>query len=613
MTDTAIAIRDLGKMYRLYKRPADKVLDAFGLNKFLFWRKQYYQEFWALRGLNLEIKKGERLGLIGRNGAGKSTLLKIIIGNIAPTEGSIQVQGRVQALMELGTGFHPEFTGRQNIQASLAYQGLSQNKIRELEEEIIDFSELDDFIDQPIKTYSAGMYARLAFTVATVIEPEILIIDEVLGAGDAYFAGKCVERMRKLTEDTGATVLFVSHDLGSVQALCNRAIWIDRGILRSEGQPLNIIKQYSAMVRREEEIRLKARDLKVTKKQATLLESHKDIYEKCLFRLVDINGGQPSGIHKIRTISLSSGTEQLAHLQVGSPLDNHPDHEHYLMTEKGFMNWGEATKDELGYYRKYANFKGKYYHAPFEFSVPKSYLNNPSKLKLEVLADCEDECVAVEIFIPNQNKYHSLGILKSGLFQNVFYVDMTNLFMDIEMMRNNALSAKNNSVSDFSLDIAENSINIDEYGSRQEVLINRVYLLDVTSQETKSLCTLEPFQVVIEYKTQVPISNPTFVFCIYLPSGLTASQWLISTKEMGTETIEGQGKVVFRSDSLYLGRGSYVASSAIFKWRPEKGLEPEAYHVLDRCIHFQVINKDATDITDYGICRQPINTALLLD
>ncbi|MBD2297078.1 ABC transporter ATP-binding protein [Nostoc sp. FACHB-190] len=601
MTDVAIAIRDLGKMYRLYRHPADKVLDAFGVNKFLFWRKHYYQEFWALRGLNLEIKKGERLGLIGRNGAGKSTLLKIITGNVAPTEGKAEVKGRVQALMELGTGFHPEFTGRQNIQASLAYQGLSQAKIRELEEEIIDFSELEDFIDQPIKTYSAGMYARLAFTVATVIEPEILIIDEVLGAGDAYFAGKCVERMKKLTEESGATVLFVSHDLGSVQALCNRAIWIDKGTIRAEGQPLNIIKQYTALVRHDEEIRLRARDLKVSKKQAVLLERKQDIYEKFLFRLVGIDGSHPVGVHKIRTLSIWYGYENIGHIQVGAPLDNHPDQEHYLMNEKGFMDWGKSMKDELGYYRQYANFKGRYAHAPFEFSIPKSYLNKAEELKLEICAECEQECVAVEIFIPEKHQYHRLGILKQGAYDNKFIISIINHFIDTEIELDNSKEAK-----------AASQLEIDEYGSKNEVLITQVNFIDANGKETKTLCSLAPFQVVIEYIAKVPVYNPTFVFCIYLPSGLTASQWLVSSQEMGREIIDGRGKVVFQSESLLLGRGSYVASVALFKWRPQKGLEPESYHVLDRCIHFQIVNTDETDIVDYGICRQPIIPKLFL-
>ncbi|WP_414578361.1 ABC transporter ATP-binding protein [Anabaena sp. CCY 9402-a] len=603
MTETAIAIRDLGKMYRLYKHPADKVLDAFGINRWLFWRKQYYQEFWALRGLNLEVKKGERLGLIGRNGAGKSTLLKIITGNFAPTEGTVEVTGRVQALMELGTGFHPEFTGRQNIQASLAYQGLSPAKIKDLEEEIIDFSELYEFIDQPIKTYSAGMYARLAFTVATVIEPEILIIDEVLGAGDAYFAGKCVERMRKLTEDSGATVLFVSHDLGSVQALCNRVVWINRGILQADGEPLNVIKQYSALVRRDEEIRLRARDLKVSKKQAILLERQQDIYEKLLFRLVGLDGSHPVGLHKIRAISFCYSSDNIGYIQVGAPMDNHPDQEHYLMADAGFMDWGKPSKDELGYYRQYGNFHGKYAHAPFEFSIPKSYLNDEADFKLKIQADCEQESVAVELFITNQNKYYRLGVMKVGSCLNEFDVDIKHLIDWRQQDQDSLINLEvNKQKNDNSSNISQN---IDEYGS-QEVLITKVKLLDASGHETKILYSLEAFQVVIEYTTRIPVHNPTFVFCIYLSSGMTASQWLVSAEQIGRKVIDGSGVIIFHSNNLLLGTGAYVASTAIFKWYPRKGLEPEAYHVLDKCTHFQILNKEETEIIDYGICRQPI-------
>ena len=160
MSNTSIKIIQLGKLYKLYQKPIDKIFDAFGLN---FLIKRNNREFWALRGIDLEIKQGERVGLIGRNGAGKSTLLKLIIGNVSPTEGEIKVTGNIQALMELGTGFHPEFTGRQNIRASLAYYGYSNKQIDELEEEIIDFSELDEFIDQPVKTYLCRYVCKIRF------------------------------------------------------------------------------------------------------------------------------------------------------------------------------------------------------------------------------------------------------------------------------------------------------------------------------------------------------------------------------------------------------------------------------------------------------------------
>ena len=168
--------------------------------------------------------------------------------------------------MELGTGFHPEFTGIENIHAALTYQGLNHRQIREKTDDIIDFTELEEFIEQPIKTYSAGMYARLAFATATVVDPEVLIIDEVLGAGDAYFAGKCVERMQSMTVHSGTTVLFVSHDLSSVQQMCERVLWIDRGQIIRSGEPLDVLKHYNAMIRQENDLMLKAKEMKLQKK-----------------------------------------------------------------------------------------------------------------------------------------------------------------------------------------------------------------------------------------------------------------------------------------------------------------------------------------------------------
>ncbi|MGH7062179.1 MAG: ABC transporter ATP-binding protein, partial [Stellaceae bacterium] len=200
-------------MFRRYRHPRYRVLEAFGLPL----PKKAYDEFWALRGISLEVPRGESLAIIGQNGAGKSTLLNVICGGLKPSSGTVAVRGQIQALMDLGTGFHPEFTGRQNIYSALAYQGITGGQADEHFEEIVDFSELADFIDQPIKTYSSGMYARLAFSAATTIVPDILIIDEILGAGDAYFAAKCADRMRRLTKEVGATVLFVSHDMSSVQ------------------------------------------------------------------------------------------------------------------------------------------------------------------------------------------------------------------------------------------------------------------------------------------------------------------------------------------------------------------------------------------------------------
>ncbi len=212
-------------------------MDALGIPV----SKKRYDIFPALSEMNLEICRGERVALIGRNGAGKSTLLRVISGQMQLDSGLLTVNGTVQALMTLGTGFHPNFTGMQNIHSSLAYQGLSSEELDRCVADIVDFVELEGFLDRPVKEYSAGMYARLAFAVATSVTPDILIIDEVLGAGDAYFLGKCIQRMKALTSQ-GATILFVSHDISSVQMLCDRGIWIENGRIRDDGDLLAVSK-----------------------------------------------------------------------------------------------------------------------------------------------------------------------------------------------------------------------------------------------------------------------------------------------------------------------------------------------------------------------------------
>jgi ABC-type polysaccharide/polyol phosphate transport system ATPase subunit len=408
MATLAISIRSLGKMYKLYRKPVDKVLDAFGLNRWLFWRKHYYQEFWALRDLNLDVLKGERLGIIGRNGAGKSTLLKIISGNISPTEGFVNVQGRIQALMELGTGFHPEFTGRQNIQASLAYQGISPKEGETKEAEIIDFAELENFIDQPVKTYSAGMYARLAFATATSIEPDILIIDEVLGAGDAYFAGKSLERMRRLTEESGATVLFVSHDLGSVQQMCNRVIWIDRGRVVANDDPLTVTKTYYAAILKQEEERIKSRNARLSQNEEWAAKT--ELNHSLLGRFVISEGIQPQQAHPIRRLTLDFGAKFKAVLEPGTPMDNDQSQAAFLLTDPIYMNWSEPQLFNNSRVRYFKDNGGQYRHAPFIFMVPNNvWEKGVGTLKVEHAARA-GESVQVELY--DEQGYQPLGVLE---------------------------------------------------------------------------------------------------------------------------------------------------------------------------------------------------------
>lgn len=237
--DIAISLTNVSKVFKRYHRPVDRLKEIFLLGK------QKTEEFWALRDINLEILRGETVGIIGRNGSGKSTLLQIIAGTLQPTTGHVKMSGRVSALLELGSGFNPEFTGRQNVFFNGQILGLSQTEIESRFDNIAAFADIGSFIDQPVKTYSSGMFVRLAFAVAVNVSPQILIVDEALAVGDGIFVHKCMRRIKQL-QDSGKTILFVSHDTGSINRLCSSCIWIDSGHIAEVGLPVDISKHYQA-------------------------------------------------------------------------------------------------------------------------------------------------------------------------------------------------------------------------------------------------------------------------------------------------------------------------------------------------------------------------------
>lgn len=234
----AILVNGLYKNYQIYERPIDRLKEALHPLK-----KSYHKKFSALKGLGFSINKGESVAIIGKNGSGKSTLLKIITGVVSPSAGNIQVNGKVAAILELGSGFNPELTGLENIYLNTALNGISRSQAEQQLKSIVEFAELGDFIHQPVKNYSSGMRARLAFAVSIHVEPDILIVDEALSVGDAAFARKCFARMEEIRA-SGATILFVSHSLSSVITLCNRAIWISQGEQVLDGPPKAVTDLY---------------------------------------------------------------------------------------------------------------------------------------------------------------------------------------------------------------------------------------------------------------------------------------------------------------------------------------------------------------------------------
>ena len=253
MSDFIISARNVTKTYRLYTKPHYRFLDVLGLLR----GNGKYSEHHALHGINLDIRRGEKVALIGRNGAGKSTLLKLITGVTSPSSGSIVVNSQASALLQIGTTFHPEFTGRENVLSYLAYLGITGGSAMEKLFEIIEFSELEEYIDQPVKTYSTGMGARLMFAASTVMQPELLVIDEILSVGDAYFAKKSFERIEELCGGGYTTLILVSHDIYSASKLCDRMIWIDSGRVMIDGASALVMKAYEDSIRVQEESRLR--------------------------------------------------------------------------------------------------------------------------------------------------------------------------------------------------------------------------------------------------------------------------------------------------------------------------------------------------------------------
>jgi lipopolysaccharide transport system ATP-binding protein len=269
-SDYAIKVENLSKCYQIYDTPRDR-LKQFVVPKLksVFGRtsNNYYREFWALRDVSFEVNKGETIGIIGRNGSGKSTLLQMICGTLSPTSGSFVTHGRIAALLELGSGFNPEFTGRENIFLNATILGLAKEEIEARYDAIVGFADIGDFINQPVKTYSSGMFVRLAFAIQANIDPDILIVDEALAVGDAYFVHRCMLRFNEL-QKAGTTILFVSHDANAVRNLCSRAVWLLEGCIKDKGNSSKVVDGYLAHLFGQQVVEIKSTAGKISKEMS---------------------------------------------------------------------------------------------------------------------------------------------------------------------------------------------------------------------------------------------------------------------------------------------------------------------------------------------------------
>lgn len=565
MSDNVIEIRDLSKMYRLYSSPTYKMLDLFGLN----FKKDTYQEFWALRDVNLEIKRGEKVGFVGRNGAGKTTLLSIIAGNIAPTSGSVRVNGRVNALFTLGTGFHPEFSGRENISASLAFQGVTGGDVKRLTNEIIEFSELEEFIEQPLKTYSAGMYARLAFTVATAVKPEMLIIDEILGAGDAYFASKAVERMKELTGG-GTTVLFVSHDLSSVQRLCERSVWIDRGRVVTSGDTLGVIKAYSADVRKREESRLRAKSLGLSRKSLSDGAAGMQV----IFRLIGESGKPPAKGLPVHRFAFFLDGRKSSEVLVGDSMDNNPNEGSYVITDKGLINWGEPYRLGDRWARDFADVGGRYLHAAGVYKMPPGAELKDLSIEMEYMDGADGE-VRLEVYLEDEKRYETIGTVKpSGLMQWKTLRARSN--------RNELQKEAGIGSGEYVIDSA-----VDVYGTGKAG-IKSVCFKDAAGRHKFVFDEGEVISIVVDVVVKEKLGGrPYMGYAMFDDKGTVISNFfkMLNVTEQGDYFVEIELK-----NSHLLRKGRYIFSVALYEdVDPSDVSRPwPAYIVLDRKFEIQI-------------------------
>lgn len=356
MADTAIDIRNLHKVYRLYDKPVHRLLDMFGL----LFKKGVYTEHHALSDVNLKVERGEKVAIIGRNGAGKSTLLKIISKVLAATEGDVQINGTVHALLSIGTGFHDDFTGRENIYAYLTNLGISGEEADKKVADIIDFAEIDEFIDQPVGTYSTGMGVRLMFAASTAITPDILIVDEVLGVGDAYYVQKSINHMRQLCADQGTTLLLVSHDIYTAAQICDRVIWIDQGHVFQDGPATDVLRAYEASIRLQEEGRIRQRMLK--RRQ---LRERKG--EPVFFQIVPKDRSTQHPGMTVKGIRLLQDGLVIDQVDMESGL---ADSGRLLLDDMG--NWSAPYEKNGKIERDFLSYGSVYQRAPFVLNVPES-------------------------------------------------------------------------------------------------------------------------------------------------------------------------------------------------------------------------------------------------
>ncbi len=551
----AIRTTDLKKVYRLYAKPLYRFRDMFGM---LGDTAGAFSEHAALDGVSLEIRRGEKVAIIGRNGAGKSTLLKLITRVIEPTAGAIDVAGKVHALLQIGTGFHPDFTGRENVVAYLAQLGIAGAEAQRLCAAAVEFAELEEYIGQPVKTYSTGMAVRLMFATSTVLAPDILVLDEILGVGDAYFAQKSFERIQELCDATGTTLLLVTHDVYSAMKLCHRFVWLDRGRVLMDGPSREVVHAYERSIREQEEHRLRM------KRMAAAARDAKDGAAP-LYGQLQLRGKEPpAGRVAIADMRIVHGGEELARLSMdatastgGLSLELKPDD----------GNWSDIVEIEGRSARWFLPHGSIFHRLPFliaDSGAAAAVRSGTARIELTIWSDPAAPDAPGAAHVPGTLRAPG-GIdgleavvcapdgraSYGGLFDGAGESGWRVVGAPLEHAATAAPGSRRDGVV--------------RYGSRAFEIVD-VHFFDAAARETSQFGVGSSLRVVLDYRINDPDfqERPTIVVA-FQKDGVTRSHRFWTDALVFGRNDPREGAIAVVADPLLLGAGTYMVTVSIFR------------------------------------------------
>jgi ABC-type polysaccharide/polyol phosphate transport system ATPase subunit len=594
MSDVAVRFSDVGKLYKVFPSRAANLVDALGLGRLVPGGRVSYREFWALRNISFDLKRGSRLGIIGRNGAGKTTLLKLVTRNLAASEGTIEVAGEVQALLDAMGGFHPEFTGRENIRAALTYRGLNARAIRAAEDEIADFTELGDFLDRPFKTFSLGMQTRLSFAVATTLIPDILIVDEILGAGDLYFLAKSTERMRALIS-TGASVLLVSHALDQVMMFCEEAMWLDRGRIVSRGSSMEVCKAYEKFIRLLDDKRIRAKNRKQQTRGYSSL-SYDNYADNVVVRVTA--SGPRGGICDVSEVRLVRDGELDDFVRIGDAQDTDTMQSAFVVSEAA--DWSRPTEDGGTRFRRLSTQSDRssagsvifYLYALFAESAYLTEVTYRSSAQVELTLDVLfNGKIAATATLPASSGEWATAKLSAS--KNGRLADSGRVSEAVPQAPTDG-SPTPTPVEDriagpqLSQSRRQHS-GLSRWPGEGSFMIERVVLAGTTGAEQAVFRVGEPLNLEVTFTAKRSGIFPlTFVAVLFRRDGVLVSRHIGTALQLSVS--EGETRVArLELGPLNLGNGHYVFSIALYKELDiELRSEATYYDLIDRSFDFEV-------------------------